>query len=776
MERKSSSGSSFFLVLLVLILVAPLAFTGQVTGAGGQLPLWEEGFSWTYEIDMDVDLDLLGFLHVDHFRDNWTRTVTDVYEEGDETVYKIYEEHRGRIAGTIEYIVTIPVSADADATGWTYVRARDMTILNQTLDTTFTSDYIVPIGRITGGFENRTVYDPPVPILQFPLDPPTPWDVVTTINHTSRWFISYPTYQSTWDNSTGVIDVTVTPSAPAPVTVPAGTYSAFKIHEEGTYTSDSNVSDIDRNWYHADTITWAVRTPEAYRLTATTAIYIPPNGPPVGPAEPLELSTDEDTPLDITMTDHFSDPDGDKLSFILDLMGPSVDNATLSGSGPARTLTPTANWSGTLSLKATARDPHGSNATADIVVTVLPVNDPPNVVSPPLDQMTDEDVPLMGVLTFSSVFDDVDGDALAFEAVSELGVMAVINGTVLDLLPEQDWVGNVRVNITAVDPHGLEAHVSFRVLVGAVNDPPTIVSSSGPGMVHEGTNGTYQVVVEDMDSTDLEYRWEVDGVTVPGETGNGFVLEVGDLDVSEVVVSVSVKDEWGAIDSRAWTVRILDSPRIMDVSPEAHIETLVGDTVSFSVTFEDADTPSPDISWYWRDVIVGLGNTLDLVLGAFDEGNWTLRVVVSDGVAEDTAEWFLSISVPNLPPTVGISSPIDGAKYTIGETFMLRATVDDEDLRYVTVRWYVDGSPVGTGTMAEYLAGRAGTLVIEATADDGVHSASDSVTVTVSTSPSGDGDGEEGASNWGVYLLLVLLLVAVAMAVYVLRRKRGPRD
>ncbi len=747
-----------------------LATLGAPAGAeptSGHLPVWEEGFSWSYEVDHDVDYDL-GFIRVTHIRENWTRVVDQVLDVDGERQYKVWESRRGTLRGTVTYGVTFQVTANAGGTGWTFIRASDMAVLNQTFNLIFSGS--LPIGSFSGGFDNTTTYDPPMPMLRFPV-PSTEWRVRSTVNTTTEFYITSPASNSTWYNTSEVWDLNVTATGPTPLTVPAGTYDAFTVHEVGTRSNATETWPVDRRWHYADEATSVVMTFEGHELVWTDAVYTPPNSPPEGPTGTVQLSTDEDVPLDIDLSGHFTDPDGDELTFDLQLMGASGANATLSGAGTEWTLTPMANWSGTLDLLASATDPFGQRATGNTVVTVAPVNDPPEVVWDPHDLATEEDTPLRSAHDLAQVFHDVDGDVLVFAVNSTQGVTAFMNGTGIDLFPDMDWTGRATIDLTATDPSGETARSSFELLVGEVNDPPFIIDSGGPARLHETEEGIFWVLAVDTDSDELEYTWTVGGLTIVGVQGPSLNYTPGDLTVSDVTVSVTVEDEWNARADLSWEVDILDSPWIVSSTPASPVEAEVGDTVTFSVDVEDADTPEPNIRWTWNGDLVGSGEDLPFMFGQRDVGEGVLVVIVDDGIGNDSTEWSVNVSVPNSPPAVQIVRIEDSGAPTVGRPYYLMADVHDDDIASLTVSWTIDGSPAGSGFDLTFTPDRAGSVVVEVTVDDGEYTDSDSLTMDVRKA--GDEDPDDGSSGLGgLWIPLVLAVVIVIVMVLVFLRTR----
>jgi len=101
-----------------------------------------------------------------------------------------------------------------------------------------------------------------------------------------------------------------------------------------------------------------------------TANYTLTNTAPVANAQ--SVTTDEDTAKAITLTG--SDADGDPLTYSV-VAGPS--HGTLSGTAPALTYTPAANYNGSDSFTFKANDGTLDSATTTVSITVTAVNDAP---------------------------------------------------------------------------------------------------------------------------------------------------------------------------------------------------------------------------------------------------------------------------------------------------------------------------------------------------------------------------------------------------------------
>ncbi len=204
--------------------------------------------------------------------------------------------------------------------------------------------------------------------------------------------------------------------------------------------------------------------------TAPVAPPDPPNRPPVvtGAIPDQRLAgPGATTTLDVAA--HFSDPDGDALSYEAASSDTSVVAA--SAAGGAVTLTG-GSVGGTGRVTVIARDPNGAEAHATFGTTVnrLPVL----VGQIPIQALVTESPPVE--LDVSEFFSDPDGDALAFAAASsDASVVAVfVDGTVTVLSAQA--IGEAEVTVTARDPEDAEAQATFVVAVTENPDRAALVA------------------------------------------------------------------------------------------------------------------------------------------------------------------------------------------------------------------------------------------------------------------------------------------------------------
>ena len=193
-----------------------------------------------------------------------------------------------------------------------------------------------------------------------------------------------------------------------------------------------------------------------------------------------ETTTDEDTPVDISVLDNDSDPDDDILT-VSDYDDTSAEGGMVDcTSAGLCTYTPPTDFNGADTFAYTASDGYGGTDTATVTVTVNPINDPPVAVDD--SATTDEDTPVTIAVTANDT--DVDGtiDPATVTIVSgpSDGAVSVdpASGAVT-YSPDADYHGSDSFTYTVSDNDGATSNVAtVTVTVAAVQDPPVAVDDS----------------------------------------------------------------------------------------------------------------------------------------------------------------------------------------------------------------------------------------------------------------------------------------------------------
>ncbi len=211
------------------------------------------------------------------------------------------------------------------------------------------------------------------------------------------------------------------------------------------------------------------------------------NTPPV--AEDQDVTTEEDTPVDITLV--ATDADGDALTYAI-VAGPA--NGVLSGAVPSVTYTPRHNYDGADSFTFRANDGRADSNVATVSITVLGINDPPAAADDAASTVEDTAVTI-DVLANDT---DPEGDALSVSAVTQPANGAVANnGTNVTYTPDADWSGQDVFSYTVSDDNGGTDTATVTVTVSSANDAPVAVDDTATTL--EDTAVTIDVLANDSD-------------------------------------------------------------------------------------------------------------------------------------------------------------------------------------------------------------------------------------------------------------------------------------
>ena len=216
------------------------------------------------------------------------------------------------------------------------------------------------------------------------------------------------------------------------------------------YTPEPNFNGTDRFTYVVG---------DGSGLTAQAAVdvtVLPVNDPPEAVDDAAE--TAEDTPVNIAVLDNDSDPDGDPLT-VAEVSAPAHGTAVLTEAGTVQ-YAPEPDYHGPDRFTYVVSSGSGLTARAAVEVTVLPANDPPEVLGVIPDQTLEAgDGPAS--LDLSPYFEDRDGDSLGYTAVASDAVALSLAGATLTLTVARP--GAATVTVTAQDPGGLTAAQAFLV-------------------------------------------------------------------------------------------------------------------------------------------------------------------------------------------------------------------------------------------------------------------------------------------------------------------------
>ena len=257
------------------------------------------------------------------------------------------------------------------------------------------------------------------------------------------------------------------------------------------YTVSSANSGVVSVMIAGSTVTIAGVAPGTTTVTVTAAdpggmsgqqmfaVTVPNRGPAsVGtiPAQSVVLGQT----VTVDVSPFFSDPDGETLSYTAASSNTGVATVTVAGSS----VTVAGVTAGTVVVTVTAADPGQLIVQQRFAVTVGTANQAPEVVST-ISGLT---------LTIGETrdwrgtdhFRDPDSDPLTYAMGSSNAavVLAVASGGEFGVVALS--AGTATVTVTASDPGGLSAQLSFQATVRPVTQAPVVISGIEPSVLIEG--------------------------------------------------------------------------------------------------------------------------------------------------------------------------------------------------------------------------------------------------------------------------------------------------
>ncbi len=217
------------------------------------------------------------------------------------------------------------------------------------------------------------------------------------------------------------------------------------------------------------------------------------NNPPV--ANLLAVTLDEDTSVVITLTG--SDSDGDPLTFSI-VTDPT--HGVLSGTAPALTYTPDADYFGSDSFTFVVNDGQIDSEPATVSITVVNVNDPPVA----FDQVVTV-VPGASVQFTLQVF-DADGDPLTYTVYAANTDFGVVTGEPPTLTYAADGEEGTDVILFSVeDAESSSDLAEVTIVVAQPNEAPVAESATITTLVDTPVDFTLVASDPDLDPISYEY-------------------------------------------------------------------------------------------------------------------------------------------------------------------------------------------------------------------------------------------------------------------------------
>jgi len=440
-------------------------------------------------------------------------------------------------------------------------------------------------------------------------------------------------------------------------------------------------------------------------------IYVPANAVPVVTGQSA-VATNEDTSVTITLSDLTVTDSDNTFPADFTLTVSSGANYSLSGA----TITPSANFSGTLTVPVIVNDGTSDSASYNFSVTVNSVNDKP-VISAQATLSVNEDNDL--VLSTSNLT-IVDPDDSSFTLTVNSGANYSVSGTTVS--PSLNYNGTLTVPVTINDGDIDSDSYNLTVTVNAVNDSPSITLTPSVNF-DEDTSHTFSIndfTVSDVDSSSFTLSLQAgSNYSVSGTTITPSANYFGTLSVD---VSVSDGNSSSAVETLSVAVNSLnDKPVISGQSVLA-----INEDNNIALGVAQLTITDPDDSTFTLTVNGGSDYTVSgsTVTPAADfEGTLTVPVTVNDGeVDSDSYNVSITVNAQNDIPVVTALPTVSFDEDTSHTLSVNDFTVVDVDSNSFTLNVQGGSYYSVSGQTITPDANYSGSLSVDITVSDGADS------------------------------------------------------
>ena len=398
------------------------------------------------------------------------------------------------------------------------------------------------------------------------------------------------------------------------------------------------------------TISVTATDPEGLAATQEFVLTVPNRAPrATEPLPGIEVEVGEESTLRVS--GHFMDPDGEELTYAAESSEGGVAGVVVSGDE----VTVRAVAKGMATITVTARDPGGSVAAQDFPVTV-PNRAPRAVNTPP-----DIEVEVGGEVSarVSGYFADPDGDSLTFAGGSFDEAVATVSASGDRLTIRAVAKGTSAISVTAEDPEGLTAVVSFDVRVP--NRPPRVTAMLPDLSVEVGEAAGADLTEHftEPDGDEMVFAAESSDPAVATASISGSRMTVGAVAKGVATVAITVADSEGLAVEQSFVVTVPNrAPQGTHALPDLELQ--VGEESAMDLTehFADPDGDTLRFAAESSDTTVAVAHVSGarVTVGALARGTVTVTVTASDPGDLAATEVF-RVMVPNRAPVAMDTMP-----------------------------------------------------------------------------------------------------------------------
>ena len=363
---------------------------------------------------------------------------------------------------------------------------------------------------------------------------------------------------------------------------------------------------------------------------------------------------------------------------------------------------------------------------------------------------------------------DAVGDAmwnpgwLAFDVTS--GVQAIVGGRTNRgwLIEPVSGNGNAKIFYSKeyTANTALRPMLTVRYTASVPNVAPTVTlttPAAGQSFV-QGSAIALAATASDTDGTVSRVEFYANGAKLGEDTSAPYNFSWSGAAVGGHTLSAVAYDNVGASKTSS-VVSITVTASVPNVAPTVALTTpaagqsfVQGSAIALAATASDTDGTVSRVEFYANGAKLGEDTSApyNFSWSGAAVGGHTLSAVAYDNVGASKTSSVVSItvtaSVPNVAPTVALTTPAAGQSFVQGSAIALAATASDTDGTVSRVEFYANGAKLGEDTSAPYNFSWSGAAVgghtLSAVAYDNVGASKTSAVVSVSVVAGGPG-GEQ---------------------------------
>ncbi|MGQ0800578.1 MAG: Ig-like domain-containing protein, partial [Pseudomarimonas sp.] len=370
------------------------------------------------------------------------------------------------------------------------------------------------------------------------------------------------------------------------------------------------------------------------------------NAAPIASAQTLVV--DEDASLPITLS--ATDAEGDALIWTVTAV---PTHGVLSGTAPALSYTPAANFNGSDTLSFRVNDGHEDSLPATISITVRPINDAPSASAQSVTTAEDSAVQI------TLVGSDIDTATLAFAVVDppSHGTLSG-SGVTRTYTPDANYHGPDQFTFRANDGALDSTAAVVSLTVTPVNDAPSAIAQTVT--TAEDSSVAITLVGSDVEHATLTFT-VIDPPSHGTLTGNGASVSYTPSPDYVGPDQFTFRANDGALNSTAAAVSLTVTP--VNDAPNASAQAVTtAEDSSVAITLVGSDVDNTTLTFTVIDLpdhgtLTGTGATLSYVPDPNYHGPDQFTFKANDGALDSArASVSLTITAVNDAPTANAQS------------------------------------------------------------------------------------------------------------------------